>query len=263
MKRALKFGLAVLVLTGILAFKFLRTQEDSPLQTGFTGNTFELKSTDGLMVKADVYESEGQKGPIILLFHQAGYSRGEYRPVAPRLKEMGFTCIAIDQRSGKEVNGVKNETFQQASKNGMGTDYLDAYPDLEAALIYAKNKYPSRKIILWGSSYSASLVFILGTEYKNDVSGIVAFSPGEYFEYEGRQIKDYAKEVSCPVFISSAKDEHHLWKEIFENVSNADKVSYLPEGKGIHGSRALWEANEGHEVCWNAIGGFVNNIKSR
>ncbi len=263
MKKSLVYGLAALIITGILAFDFIIVGENSSLNTEFTGKTIELKSSDGLTIKADVYESAGHKGPIILLYHQAGYSRGEYRPIAPKLKEMGFTCFAIDQRSGKEVNGVKNETFEQASNKGIGTDYLDAYSDLEAALIYVKNNYSSRKIIIWGSSYSASLVFILGTKYKNDISGIVSFSPGEYFEYEHRQIKDYAKEINCPVFISSAKNEYFMWKEIFGNLSNSDKVSYVPEGDGFHGSRALWEINEGHDECWNALKDFLNNIKEK
>lgn len=263
MKKSLVFGIAAFILIGILALVFMNARENSQLNIEFTGKTIDLKSTDGLIIKADIYESESQKDPIILLYHQAGYSRGEYRPIAPKLNEMGFTCIAIDQRSGKEVNGVNNETFEQAINKGIGTDYLDAYPDLEAALMYAKNNYSSRKIIIWGSSYSASLVFILGAKYKNYISGIVSFSPGEYFEYENMQIKEYAKEANCPVFVSSAKNEYILWKEIFENISNSDKVSYIPESEGIHGSRALWEVNEGHEECWNAIKDFLNNIKER
>ena len=46
--------------------------------------------------------------PVLVLFHQAGWSRGEYREIAPKLNELGYICLAIDQRSGKGVNGVAN-----------------------------------------------------------------------------------------------------------------------------------------------------------
>ncbi|MFO7938187.1 MAG: hypothetical protein R6U66_00390, partial [Bacteroidales bacterium] len=109
-----------------------------------------INSTDSLMLKGDYYPNAGNEKPLILLFHQAGYSRGEYREIAPKLNELGFRCLAIDQRSGKEVNGITNEAFEQASEKGLSTDYVDALPDLRAAVEYAQRHYKAKEIILWG-----------------------------------------------------------------------------------------------------------------
>ena len=88
-----------------------------------------FKALDGVIITADVYMA-GDDKPMILLCHQAGYSRGEYKEIAPELNKMGYNCIAIDQRSGDEVNGVKNETARDALSKGLGTDYLDAEKDI-------------------------------------------------------------------------------------------------------------------------------------
>jgi pimeloyl-ACP methyl ester carboxylesterase len=227
----------------------------------FSGKTISLQSTDNIELKADIYEARDENSPIILLFHQAGYSRGEYRPIAPKLNELGFSCIAIDQRSGNEVNGIKNEAFLQAKKQELGTHYTDAFPDLETLIDYAKTNYKGRKLILWGSSYSASLVFVLGNKYKNDISAIVSFSPGEYFTWQDKEIKEYAKNIVVPVFVSSSGKEFELSNPIFEVVPSNNKTYFFPDFEGKHGSSALWETTDGHEKYWTALTAFLKLIK--
>ncbi len=222
--------------------------------------TITLKSADSLDVKADVYYSGYPEAPVILLFHQAGYSRGEYREIAPKLNTWGFSCIAIDQRSGKGVKDVENETFLMAQKLGKGTAYPDAMPDLEAALAYAAKEFKDNKIIIWGSSYSAALSFVLGSRKYEKVIAILAFAPGEYFEFEGRKIKDYAAEVNVPVFITSSFGEHKFWKEIFDTIPVPTKRYYLPDSAGYHGSKALWTEHPGHEGYWDAVERFLQEV---
>ncbi len=245
----------------LLSAVFNQCKEKREMIVEFKGETIELKSTDSLTIKADIYMTDESTLPIILLFHQAGFSRGEYRPIAPKLNELGYTCIAIDQRSGHKINGVVNQTNKQATKLGKGTDYVDALPDMRAAINYIKENYRSKKIMLWGSSYSASLIFVLANENQDIVSAIVAFSPGEYFEYQNKKIRDYAREQKCPVFISSAKHEFESWKEIYDSIPNQGKQFYLPEDEGFHGAKALWEKNRGSEAYWKAIEAFLKTIK--
>lgn len=236
-------------------------RSDHDVKTSTSFKMIRFKSTDDIDIIADIYDLNDDKSPIILLFHQARYSRGEYKEIAPKLNKLGFTCIAIDQRSGQEVNGVVNETSKQATELGLKTDYINALPDLEATLNYTIEHYPSRKIIIWGSSYSSSLVFILKNKYKNEVSAILSFSPGEYFTYEEKEIKDFANEANCPVFITSAKNEFENWQAIYEAIPSMDKEYFLPEQTGFHGSKALWKMNEGYELYWEAVTAFLNKVK--
>lgn len=230
---------------------------------GGEGNyeTVLLESKDGLTIKADVYEAGIANAPIILLFHQARFSRGEYRSIAPRLNELGYTCIAIDQRSGGKVKGVKNETFKQASKREMGTSYIDAYPDLELLLTHAKKKYPGQKIIVWGSSYSASLVMVLATQYSDDIAAVLAFSPGTYFPVEGKSILDYAARIKCPIFMTCSREEIPAGMNIFNRIKHESKHFYKPESEGHHGSKALWPGSDGNAEYWEAVQSFLSSLQ--
>ena len=119
--------------------------------------TITFKAEDGLEVTADLYMAHEQSATFIVLFHQAGWSRGEYLEIVPRLNKMGFNCMAVDQRSGGAVNDVENETYKRAVEKGKATDYISAYADMVAALKFAKQNYAKGKLIVWGSSYSSSL----------------------------------------------------------------------------------------------------------
>ena len=75
--------------------------------------TLWLQATDGVEIRGDLYALDGddkRSAPVILLFHQAGSNRGEYAEIAPRLNELGFHALAIDQRSGGKRWGFENET---------------------------------------------------------------------------------------------------------------------------------------------------------
>lgn len=219
-------------------------------------NSIHFKASDGVTITADLYTTSVLDAPFIILFHQAGYSRGEYLEIAPKLNKLGFNCMAIDQRSGNEVNNVINKTHIDAEKLNKPTQYINAIPDLEAAYLYVKNKLKPAKIIIWGSSYSAALTFFMGSVYSDGIDGILAFSPGEYFKIEGRGISSFASEVKCPVFITSAKNEEKQWKAIYDSVKT-DKKYFLPAKEGKHGSKALWSNNNDHQEYWNNVTEFL------
>lgn len=221
--------------------------------------TITFKANDGLDVTADLYRVN-TNNKWILLFHQAGYSRGAYREIAPKLNSMGYNCIAIDQRSGKWAEGVKNETAALAKQKGLATQYPDAYPDLEATLKYVKTTYGPQKVTIWGSSYSACLVFILNSKYQGFINRILSFSPGQYFTYQGKSIPDYAAMANCPVFITSSKKEAPAAKIIFDTVNSQNKIHFIPEGEGKHGSQALWQNCKDNEEYWQAVNEFLNQL---
>lgn len=225
----------------------------------FTGKTIQYKTTDDVTVTADLYKISKTDAPYILLFHQAAFSRGEYREIAPQLNQMGFNCLAADQRSGITVNGVKNETNKSAKKLGESTKYIDAIQDLIATYLYAKNTLKAKKIIIWGSSYSASLVLHLAGLYPNNIKGVLSFSPGEYFKIKTHSIADEAKKIKCPVFITSAKNEQKDWQNIYDNITSK-KTFFIPSKNGNHGSKALWKKHESHQEYWLAVKSFLSHF---
>lgn len=217
-----------------------------------------FESEDGLSITADLYTHENKADlPFIILFHQAGFSRGEYNETADKFLEMGFNCMAVDQRSGDQVNGVINETNKLAKEKGMPTEYMHAMPDIEAAIEFVKDSLEPESLYILGSSYSSVLSIIYAAQNPDAVDGVLAFSPGEYFAYDDRTVADYAAELMTPIFITSAKSEYSNWKEIYGGIPDGDKLKFIPEVESIHGSRALWESTEGSKECWKAVKKFL------
>ena len=224
----------------------------------FAQETIEYPSKDGLLITADLYEASNSD-TFILLFHQAGWSRGEYKETAPKLNALGYTCLAVDQRSGGEVNDITNETNKRAQKAGKKTAYIDAFQDIEATVSYVKKTYNPKKIIIWGSSYSSSLVLKYAGDYPNSVQAVVSFSPGEYFENKSF-ITSSAKSIQIPTFITSGKNEVKSWAHMYNVIPAKAKQSYIPKTKGNHGSRALWNTFDDSKGYWDAVQKFLKNI---
>lgn len=225
----------------------------------------EFDSLDGLKITADLYMTSTDKSqPFIVLCHQAGWSRGEYREIAPKLNAMGFNCMAMDQRSGKEVNGVVNETAARSKAANKGGDFVDAEQDIIAAVKHAQANLSTGKLLLWGSSYSAALVLRVAGEHADMVDGVLSFAPGEYFAGQGKTktwIASSVTKAQCPIFITSAKREHRSWKDIFAAIKANGKTQFLPKTAGNHGSRALWDKFSDSDDYWKAVEGFLNQFQ--
>jgi len=236
--------------------------EEPAAETAREPKTIRFPSSDELEITADLYlVSKDKQTPFIVLFHQAGWSRGEYLAIAPRLNKLGYNCMAVDARSGGEINDVENETAARADEQELGTNYVDALPDLIASLEYARKEHATGKLIAWGSSYSSALVLKVAGDKPKLVDGVLSFAPGEYFERFG-QSKDWvqksAKHIKVPVFITSAKKEQPNWQPIFDAIPKGNRHFYLPETKGNHGSRALWKKFKDSAGYWTAVESFLS-----
>ncbi len=219
--------------------------------------TVQFKSKDNLIITADDYSIAGAKDAI-LLCHRSHFNRGEYREIAPALNELGYSCLAIDQRSGMNVLGVVNETYTLAKKKKLPTGYLEARPDIEAAIDYLYAKNGEKAIIAFGSSYSASLLLLI---VKNNpkVKALIAFSPGEYLKKMelGKELAGFA----TPLFVTSAKKEIKDTNALIKLIDKNYVTQFKPRIEGQHGARALWQKSEGHEAYWSALKDFLSAIK--
>jgi dienelactone hydrolase len=217
-------------------------------------------ASDGVTVFADYAPPKAKGEPLILLFHQAGSNRGEYATIAPVLAQLGYATLAVDQRSGGNLWGRANETVQQL---GHSTDYGDALRDLEAALAWAKANGQG-KVILWGSSYSAALVFLVAAKHPQEIAAVLAFSPGEYLSEPGA-VRRAAAAVTAPIFVTSAKDAGEIAaaKAILDASPAAKKTQLVPQIAGVHGSSTLRADRnpKGAEGNWAAVKAFLASAK--
>lgn len=214
-----------------------------------------LKTYDKTNIAGWVYKAAKPKA-VVLLFHQAGSSKDEYATIAPRLAAMGYTAYAIDQRSGGDLFGDNSTVHRQ----GRSTGFLEAKQDLEAALAWGRQQ--GVPVILWGSSYSAALVFLVAAEHPADVSAVMAFSPGEYLG-DPDLVKRAAAKIRVPVYITSASDPQEVAtaKAIFDAVGSSRKQQVVPTA-GTHGSSTLIKEKDaaGYDANWRAAEAFLRQV---
>lgn len=215
-----------------------------------------LKAADGVVVHAAHYPAERAKA-VILLFHQANGSAAEYAGIAPRLAAAGFESLAIDQRSGGELFGPNRSVAGQRRS----ADFLAAEPDVEAALTWAQRR--GRPVIIWGSSYSAALVFRLAARHPDAIAALIAFSPGEYLAAPNA-VRDAARQVQIPIFVAAASDpqEQSAARAILVDAPSPFETAYLPTTAGIHGSSTLNTQRNpnGAEAAWAAVTEFLARL---
>jgi alpha/beta superfamily hydrolase len=214
-------------------------------------------SQDNLVITADLYVAKATSKPI-LLCHQAEFSRGEYLEIAPELVKSGFTCLVIDQRSGKECKGIKNKTNEEAIKKKLKTNFLDAQKDIEASIDYMYERF-QQPVIVFGSSYSASLALRIASESKK-VRAVIAFSPGEFFTEQFSVLESCAS-IKQPVFITGSKDEVMQLKDYLNDSPSRTKQIFIPNSKGTHGAKVLWTNSSDKLEYWQALKEFLAKVQ--
>lgn len=223
------------------------------------GAPLALRAADGVTVYARVYEA-APNAAVVLLFHQAGSNKSEYDTIAPRLEKLGYDVLAIDQRSGGDLYPPGNETVAHLGKNA--ASYMEAVPDMEAAIEWARRVHPHSPVYLWGSSYSAGLVFVIAASHPRGVKAILAFSPGEYLP-DKNLVHQSARKVRVPVFIDSAADPQEIAnaRSILAAVPVKQKVQYVPTA-GVHGSSTLRTDKDpdGAAANWTAVTAFLKSL---
>ncbi|MFB3046804.1 MAG: alpha/beta hydrolase [Acidiferrobacterales bacterium] len=217
-----------------LFVRFASMPWDIPLAFASTTEVA-FSAADGERVFATHARAKTPTKKIVLLFHQAGSNRHEYDPITPELSAAGFDTLAVDQRSGERKWDHPNKTVDAM---GYSASYSQAYPDLQGALTWAiDQKYTT--IISVGSSYSASLNFVLASENPRRLTAAASFSPGEYFPDKDR-IKNAASKVKIPYYVTAgtqANEEGRL-NEVLSLVKSANVKRYTADS-GVHGASTL------------------------
>lgn len=222
----------------------------------FAGEPVVLHTSDAVAIYGTLTQAKPHNDKVLLLFHQARANRNEYGTLIAGFNQLGYDTLAIDQRSGGDLFGGHNETVQALGKSA---DYLDAAPDLDAALAWAREKRYG-KIVAVGSSYSSALVILLAAKHPQGLSAIASFSPGEYFDNKN-MIKDAAAKVTIPFYITTDPDEATNVTEVLSKTHGSNIVHYQPED-GVHGASTLVEFRdpEGAEANLKNFDDFLRRV---
>ena len=215
-----------------------------------------FKSSDSLVVVAHLYEMDSSY-PFIILLHQGNYSKGEYKEIAISLLKLKYNCLAVDLRYGGTVNSVPNQTAINAKESRVLRSMYDARLDIEAAINYISS-ISDQKIILFGSSFSATLALKIG---KSDdrVKAIIAYSPGEFFRNHFL-IHDILDGIDKPIYIAGTQMEYPYLQRLTELAPKSKKTIFQPQNdEGKHGAKALWKTQKVSKEYWLSLLMFINN----
>lgn len=232
-----------------------------------TDGSFELGHTlirfpskDDAMITGDLNLID-HTSPMVILFHQATYSRGEYIETAQKLNELGYNTLAVDQRSGDIVNDIENMTYKRLyAQSTKVYGFKDAIIDVEATLEYASESFDMPLVAL-GSSYSASILCVVGQNYADDLSGLILFSPGENMVFDGNKVSDMASNLMLPVFLSCGSHESYEPEIILEKIPSETKVMFMPKRVPVHGSTLLWAETEKQDEVWEAMMTYISALE--
>ena len=257
------YSLLVLILTGSLLMACKGKKDKSEQDTitdipeqqpitvsGMRQDTIEFPSADGLTMRAVMYSIDSTS-PVIVLCHQAKMNNYEYAEIAPKLNAMGYNCLALDQRSGGAIDAHDNKTNANALAANKATSYPSSLPDIEAGVNLAYETW-GQPVILWGSSYSASLCLKVAMDNEH-VKAVIGFSPIAKFD-DGTSAADYFKNYNTkPIFITSTEKEAGALEKAFKHLPENVLTQFYPDTKGTHGSKALWSSDPANEYYWEAV----------
>lgn len=207
-----------------------------------SAETVRTTAADGTVVYGERYDADlPGTAPLIALFHQAGSNgRGEYGPLIDWLNGEGFRAIAWDQRSGGGRFGESNRTAREAKgKKG----FCHAYPDIEAAIAHSQEQAAGAPLIVWGSSYSASLVWRAALDHADIVDGVAAFSTatGGALNVCGarRALPDLVRRAENPPFLAVWPESEKGQVSGLKTYLQMLKVPVLIIDGGVHGASTL------------------------
>lgn len=220
-------------------------------------STVRFTAADGLEITADEYIVE-QGRPYILLFHEQGSSRGEFKTIARRLCKINYNCLAVDLRNGGNDNFVSNETIKQLREGNAKADVQDIEQDVLAAIDYAFEK-SNLPVILFGSGANGSLSLLVALNNEH-TRAVVALSPGEYF-MPGIKVQDTVAQLKKPVFITSSKSEFPYVSELASGIDKEYLTLFEPrQGEGMRGTASLSTTYDQNTEYWIALLVFFKDL---
>lgn len=105
---------------------------------GLTAEEVTLSTADGVTLKGTYDASRAPKAPSVILVHDLGRDRGDWKDLEKKLPEKGYAVLAIDLRGHGESTqqGQGTLSFKSMSE----ADFANAWQDLQAAYQYLNGR---------------------------------------------------------------------------------------------------------------------------
>jgi uncharacterized protein len=228
------------------------TNSRNPKDIGLAYEIHEIKDSDHLSLEAWSITNSNQQG-LVIMFHGYAACKSDLLAPAAEFHKMGYDLLLID------FHGSGGSTGQETSIG------FNESRDVAQAVDYAKNRWPGRRIILYGVSMGSAailraiavegvkadaviiespfdrLINTVGNRFK--IMGLPAFPAAELlvfwggmqqrFDGFGHNPVEYAKSVSCPVLLMHGEQDTRATvdqaKSVFDNLSGEKSFVIFPD----------------------------------
>ncbi len=196
----------------------------APLLWGqVTGDAVNFQTQDGWNI-AGVYQPAGSTGKVVLLLHDIGKGKHEFKTFSGKLKDNGFGYLAIDLRGhGQSVNKGEYKDF---AKEGVDNDFNKMTRDVDAAVNFLNKKGVSEENIIFVGAGMGANVAAKAASMWPGIGGVALITP----------VTNFRDVLTIPalrvykgnVFIAAAADD----KKTFLEASLLRNVAFLNSGEG-------------------------------
>jgi uncharacterized protein len=228
------------------------TNSCNPKDIGLAYEVHEIKDSDHLSLEAWSIMNSNQQG-LVIMFHGYAACKADLLVPAAELHKMGYDLLLVD------FHGSGGSTGQETSIG------FNESREVAQAVDYAKNRWPGRRIILYGVSMGSAailraiavegveadaviiespfdrLINAVGNRFK--IMGLPTFPAAELlvfwggvqqrFDGFGHNPVEYAKSVSCPVLLMQGERDTRATvdqaKSVFDNLSGEKSFVLFPE----------------------------------
>ena len=109
-------------------------------------SNFELKKTDSCRIEGYLWDIENAEG-VVCIVHGIGEYGGRFDRVASELNRHGLAVVSMDLRGHGKSSGNKGHCAPRK----------DVLGDVSDLIRYAQEKYPGKKIVLYGHSMGGNI----------------------------------------------------------------------------------------------------------
>ncbi|MBU5688752.1 MAG: alpha/beta fold hydrolase [Candidatus Aenigmarchaeota archaeon] len=207
-----------------------------------------FKTDDGFLIYGNLYEPENSNGKALILLHMLRTDKSYWQDFAEKLKQKGYTVLAIDLRGHGEsvLKNNKKVTWQDFNEN----DFRNMVLDVKAAKLFLIEKgINERKIGLIGASIGANTALNYAAT-DEEIRFIALLSPG--LNYRGVTTEEAIKIYDRPIFIAASKEDEPAAsssQKLYE-LASGQKVLKMYENAG-HGTWMFGKTNLDQElISW-------------